>query len=672
MTEHSLHQEIEKLRNEIERHNHLYYVEANPEISDAEYDALFARLRDLEAAHPDLITPESPTQRVGAVPSQAFGSIEHSIPMLSLANAFDEEELLDFDRRVRSSLGVEEILYVAEPKLDGLSVELVYENGRLVSGSTRGDGRVGEDILANLKTIGSIPLRLRMHGEAVPQRLEVRGEVYIERAAFRALNHLRAQQGLDPFANPRNLAAGSLRQIDPRVTAERPLSIFCYDVGKVEGVEMASQHALLELLPRLGLRANPLYRICHGITSVLVFYHEMIARRNSLAYEVDGVVAKVDDFALRQRLGSIRRSPRWAIAGKFPAEHAITTLLDIDVSIGRTGVLTPVAVLEPVRVHGVEISNATLHNEDEILRKDLRIGDRVVIQRAGDVIPQVVRSLPELRNGTERRFMMPTTCPACSSTVYRAEGDAAHRCLNASCPARLSQSILHFVSKGALDIEGIGSKLVDQLVHRGLVRSPADLFRLDRETLIALERMGPTSADNLLQRLERAKSSPLSRLLFGLGIPGIGAHSAENLARRFPSIDALAAASEAELIAVDEIGPLTAHSILAFFRNPANAALLVDLETVGISPIAEMTVAIEEGALVGRRFVFTGTLATLTRQDASQLVKSMGGLVSSSVTQSTDFAVCGEKPGSKAERARELGIEILNEAQFLKLVQDHA
>jgi len=665
--EQSPREALERLRQEIERHNHLYYIEANPELSDAEYDALFARLRALEAAHPELVTPDSPTQRVGTMPSVAFGSIEHSLPMLSLGNAFDEQGLIDFDRRVRSLVGLDEILYVAEPKLDGLSVELVYEQGRLVRGSTRGDGRVGENILANLKTIRSIPLRLRSTS-SVPTQLEVRGEVYMERAAFEQLNNDRNEAGLDPFANPRNLAAGSLRQIDPAVTAQRPLSIFCYDVGRVEGIAVERQQDLLELLPEFGVRANPLFRVCQGIEPVLEFYREMIATREDLPYEVDGIVVKVDAFDLREQLGAVSRSPRWAIAGKFPAANAMTQLLDITVSIGRTGALTPVAVLEPVRLHGVEISSATLHNEDEIRRKDLRIGDRVVIQRAGDVIPKVVRSLPELRTGDERVFSMPKTCPSCDSPVHRETGDAAHRCVNASCPARLKQSIYHFVSKGALDIEGMGSKLVEQLVREGLVQSPADLFRLDRATLENLERMGPKSADNLLQQLEQSKTASLARWIFGLGIPGIGAHGAESLARSHPSFDHLKEADEDALIAVDEIGPITAQSILAFFGNGANLELLSELTRLGIAPTVDTPPAIEGTALEGKRFVFTGTLSSLTRPEAGQLVKAQGGFVTSSISKSTDYVVCGQNPGSKADKAQALGLTVLDENEFLALL----
>ncbi|MCK5247011.1 NAD-dependent DNA ligase LigA, partial [Candidatus Bipolaricaulota bacterium] len=494
----SVTREIAKLRGEIERHNYLYYVVNQPELTDAEYDALYRKLEEIEAKHPELITPDSPTQRVGSEPSQSFASIKHSIAMLSFGNAFDADGLRDFDRRVCSQLGVEQITYVAELKLDGLAVELVYQDGLLVNGSTRGDGRIGEDVLANLRTIRSIPLRLRDADSPVPSLLEVRGEVFIEKQAFATLNRQREADELPPFANPRNLAAGTLRQLDARVTAGRSLSIYCYDVGLVEGITIESQQQLLDILPKLGLRVNPRYRSCSGIEQVIGFYGDILDSRQVLPYEADGIVVKVDSFAARETLGTVSRSPRWAIAGKFPAAQGITTLKDIVVSVGRTGALTPVAVLEPVRIQGVEISSATLHNEDEILRKDIRIGDTVVVERAGDVIPKIARSMPELRTGDERLFVMPTTCPVCGSHIVRVETEAAHRCLNTTCPARFKQSVLHFISKGGLDVEGMGPQLIAQLVDGGIVSSLADLLRLDRDTLIGLERFGPQSADNLL------------------------------------------------------------------------------------------------------------------------------------------------------------------------------
>jgi len=662
--------EIERLRAEIERHNYLYHVLDRPEISDAEYDRLFRRLIKLEEEHPELVTPDSPTQRVGAPPADGFAPVPHAIPMLSLANAFDEDELRDFDRRVRELLGVDSARYVAEPKLDGLSVELVYRNGRFVRGSTRGDGRVGEDVTANLRTIRSIPLRLRPADGTAPALLEVRGEVYIEKADFAALNEERTQEGLSPFANPRNLAAGSLRQLDPKITAQRPLKAFFYDIGRAEGIAITTQTGLLSTLPRLGLRVNPLYRICDGIEDAISFYHKLEEERDNLPYETDGVVVKVDDFASRRIAGEVSRSPRWAIAAKFPAEEGITRLVDIEVSVGRTGVLTPVAILEPVRVRGVEITSATLHNADEIKRKDIRIGDYVVVQRAGDVIPQVVRPLPERRTGKERAFVVPKACPVCGSEIVRLEGEVAHRCLNTACPARIKQSILHFASKEGLDIDGLGEKAVDRLVEWGLVSRLGDLFRLDRETIASLERFGPKSAANLASALEKAKRTTLSRFLFALGIPGVGSHIAAVLARRFGTIDRVLSATEEDLIAVPEIGPETAGAIVGFFANAENKRTIDDLLSVGLR-IGSDRSAGGGGPLAGRRFVLTGTLDSMSRDEATARIKEAGGQVTGSVSRKTDFVVVGRDPGAKAQRARELGVTTLTEEEFLRLLAEN-
>ncbi|MCK5584961.1 NAD-dependent DNA ligase LigA [Candidatus Bipolaricaulota bacterium] len=666
----SVTREIAKLRGEIERHNYLYYVVNQPELTDAEYDALYRKLEEIEAKHPELITPDSPTQRVGSEPSQSFASIKHSIAMLSFGNAFDADGLRDFDRRVCSQLGVEQITYVAELKLDGLAVELVYQDGLLVNGSTRGDGRIGEDVLANLRTIRSIPLRLRDADSPVPSLLEVRGEVFIEKQAFATLNRQREADELPPFANPRNLAAGTLRQLDARVTAGRSLSIYCYDVGLVEGITIESQQQLLDILPKLGLRVNPCYRSCSGIEQVIGFYGDILDSRQALPYEADGIVVKVDSFAARETLGTVSRSPRWAIAGKFPAAQGITTLKDIVVSVGRTGALTPVAVLEPVRIQGVEISSATLHNEDEILRKDIRIGDTVVVERAGDVIPKIARSMPELRTGDERLFVMPTTCPVCGSHIVRVETEAAHRCLNTTCPARFKQSVLHFISKGGLDVEGMGPQLIAQLVDGGIVSSLADLLRLDRDTLIGLERFGPQSADNLLAALDSSKKVSLGRFLFALGIPGVGAHLAELLARHFDNLDSLVQAGEEELASLHEIGPLSAHAISTFFANKQSRQTIRDLLDAGLTleaPSAES----EAGALAGQRFVFTGSLSSMTRSEAGERVKSLGGIVASSVSKTTQYVVLGENPGSKADKAREAGVSLLTEDEFLQLLESH-
>jgi DNA ligase (NAD+) len=669
-------------------------------LSDAEYDALYRKLQALETQHPELITLDSPTQRVGTEPSGSFSSIEHSIPMLSFANAFNEEELRDFDRRVRSLLDTEHVTYITEPKLDGLAVELVYKEGQLVNGSTRGDGRMGEDVTANLRTIRSVPLRLRNIDHQVPSVLEVRGEVYIEREAFAALNRRREAADLPTFANPRNLAAGALRQLDASVTASRSLSIYCYDIGRVDGITIESQQQLLKLLPKLGIRVNPLYRTCASVEDVIGFYDEIQNRRDTLPYEADGIVVKVDSFGARRTLGSVSRSPRWAIAGKFPPSEGITRLKNIAVSVGRTGALTPVAELETVRIHGVEISNATLHNEDEILRKDIRIGDTVVVERAGDVIPKIARSLPELRTGEERRFVMPTTCPVCGSEVVRMETESAHRCLNTSCPARFKQSVLHFISKGGLDVEGMGPQLITQLVDRGIVTTLADVLTLDRNTLLSLERFGAKSADNLLSALESAKQTTLARFLFSLGIPGVGAHlsgvlaqassdgskrlldsldvatdslaqkNAEGSKRLLDSLDTLAQASEEKLASIHAIGPLSAHAIASFFANEQSRQMIRDLLDAGLA-LVDPSENSAEGPLAGQRFVFTGSLSSMTRSEAGERVKLLGGIVVSSVSKNTDYIILGENPGSKAHKAREIGVLLLSESEFLELLESY-
>jgi DNA ligase (NAD+) len=658
-------QELERLRREVAHHNVRYHVLDRPEISDAEYDSLFCRLLQLEQEHPEWISPDSPTQRVGAAPARDFAQVVHRVPMLSLSNAYSEEELREFDERMRTLLDEETIVYVAEPKLDGLSVELVYEHGLLVRGSTRGDGTTGEEVTASLRTIRSIPLRLDDASD-VPALLEVRGEVYIEKDAFRAVNERRASDGLPLFANPRNLAAGSLRQLDPRVTAERPLRMACYDVGRSNGLSLTSQHELLATLPRFGLPVNPLYATCSSPEEIVVFYRKMQNERDGLPYETDGVVIKIDRFDLRRLAGTVSRSPRWAVAGKFPAERAVTRLVDILISVGRTGVLTPVASLEPVRVRGVEITSATLHNEDDIRTKDIRIGDQVVVQRAGDVIPQIVASLPELRSGDEREFSMPASCPSCGARIVRLEGEAASRCLNTACPARIKQSIGHFASKGALDVDGLGSKLVDQLVEKKLVTRLGDLFRLDCETLAALDRMGPTSAGHLVRALDRARSVSLSRLLYGLGIPEVGATTARLLAQHAGTLDRLTQTPRDELEAIPTVGPRTAGAVVDFFANEENGRTLADLLAAGLR--IEVELGAPGGALAGKRFVFTGTLSTMTRDEAARRVQSLGASVSASVSRRTDYVVAGDGGGSKADTARSLGLPLLSEDEFLDLL----
>ena len=657
---------IEKLREEIRKHDYYYYVLNQPIISDAEYDRLFRELQELEQKYPQLVTPDSPTQRVGAPPAEEFRPVRHALPMLSLQNCFTEEEFLDWDRRVRRLLGGEKPVYVCEPKLDGLSVELVYEDGVFTVGSTRGDGYTGEDVTQNLRTIKQVPLRLLSDEIPPPRLLEVRGEVYMEKEAFKRLNEERAKSGEPLFANPRNAAAGSLRQLDPGVTASRPLKLFCYALGRVEGIEIKSQEELLVTLPKLGFPVNPLWRRCETPEEAIDFYHELLERREELPYEADGMVVKVNDFAQREVLGEVSRAPRWAIAFKFPAEEATTRVLDIVVQVGRTGALTPVAILEPVEVSGVTVSRATLHNEDEVRRKDVRIGDWVVVRRAGEVIPEIVKSIPERRTGEEKEFKMPTRCPVCGGPVVRPPGEVVHRCENLSCPARIKESIRHFASRRAADIEGLGEKLVDQLVDKGLVRRISDLYHLTKEQLAALERMGDKSAQNLLEQLERSKGMSLARFIYALGIRYVGEHIAEVLAERFGSIDELARASYEELVEIPEIGPRIAQSIVDFFASEDNRRLIEELKAVGIDPRAERPK--EKGPLAGKTLVFTGRLSDMTREEAKRLVESLGGKVASSVSRKVDYVVVGEDPGSKLDRARELGIPTLTEEEFRKLV----
>jgi DNA ligase (NAD+) len=589
--------------------------------------------------------------------------------MLSLANAFSDDEVREFDARVKKLAETDQIEYVAEPKFDGLAVELVYEDGVFVLGSTRGDGETGEDVTANLKTIKSIPLKLRKPKDLpIPKKLEVRGEVYMEIEDFRRLNQAREERGEPLFANPRNAAAGSLRQLDPAITAQRRLHIFCYDVGQTIGITLHTQEELLKTLPRYGLRVCPIYRVCKNIDEALEFYREMEERRDTLPYESDGVVIKVNDFRIREIVGEVSRNPRWAIAYKFPPKQATTRVKDIIVQVGRTGKLTPVAVLEPVPLGGVTVQHATLHNQDEIDKKDIRIGDWVLIQRAGDVIPEVVQPIVSRRTGTERKFTMPERCPVCGDTTVRLPDEVDYRCVNISCPARLKESILHYASKGAADIEGLGERWVEALMAAGLVREIPDLYRLKERVieLVRLERMGPKLAENLLRAIERSKQIPLARFLYGLGIRHVGEHVAELLAQRFRSLDALMNASEEELLEVEEVGPTVAHSILSFFRDARNREMIQKLRAAGVQIIEEISPA---GALAGKTFVFTGTLKNFTRGQAEALVKSLGGRVSSTVSRKTDYVVAGEEPGSKLEKARALGVTVLSEEEFRKLIE---
>jgi len=667
---------IESLRTTILHHNRRYYQMDDPEIADADYDLLLRELNALELEFPDLITPDSPTQRVGAPPLEKFGAVTHRTPMLSLANAFSDEEIREFDRRCRRFLGsADPIHYVVEPKLDGLAVNLLYESGRLTVGSTRGDGAVGEDVTLNLRTIPAIPLfvprpedRASTPGDgmvAVPERIEIRGEVCMEREAFRNLNRRRTKQGEPPFANPRNAAAGSLRQLDSRITARRPLTMFCYAIGTAEGVIFRTHEEVLRTLAAWGFQVNPLIRPAVDIEECIHYYHHIGQMRDELPYEIDGIVIKVNDLRLQERLGAVSRSPRWAVACKFAAIRERTVIEDIVIQVGRTGVLTPVAVMRAVRVGCVMVSRATLHNEDEIRKKDIRIGDTVIIQRAGDVIPEVVEVVQNARIGSEKPFVMPETCPECGSRVVRMEGEVAHRCIGIACPAQIREHIAHFASRGALDIEGLGDKMVAQLVTNGLIHDPADLFFLTKEKLLGLERMAEKSASNLLEAIGRAKSPPLDRLIFALGIRNIGEQTAKRLAQACGTLDALMAATSEELQTVRDIGPEVAASIVGFFREAANLQVIEKLRSAGMTPVE--TARLQAAHLAGKTFVFTGALSRMGRNEAKALVGSIGGAVGRSMTKTTDYVVSGEAAGSKIEKARQQGIAILDEAAFFAL-----
>lgn len=656
------------LRAQIEHHNRLYYVEDQPLISDAEYDALLRELQALEAAHPEWVTPDSPTQRVGATPSQAFDAVRHDVPMLSLNNAFEAADVENFDRRVREALGVEAVAYAVEPKFDGLAVSLRYEHGQFVRGATRGDGSQGENVTANLRTVRAIPLRLQT-GQP-PPLLEVRGEVLMFKADFAAMNAQQRALQEKEFVNPRNAAAGALRQLDPRITATRPLRFFAYGIGVAQATDLptdAHSHQM-DYLAGLGLPVAAGREVVRGVAGLLDYYRNVGLQRAALPYDIDGVVYKVNDLAAQQRLGFVSRAPRFAVAHKFPAEEALTRVLDITVQVGRTGALTPVARLEPVFVGGVTVTNATLHNEDEVRRKDVRIGDRVVVRRAGDVIPEVVRVRLEDRPEDALEFVMPVRCPVCNSAVDRAEQEAVSRCTGGLiCAAQRKQAILHFASRRAVDVEGLGEKLVDQLVDREWVRTPADLYRLSTEQLAGLERMGEKSAANLIAAIDRSRHVGLARFIFALGIRNVGESTARDLAQHFGGMEALGAAPVDELLRVPDVGPVVAQSIAAFFAAPDNLRVIEALlPHMRLEAPAPRTAA---GGLMGKTIVLTGTLENLSRDDASLRIQALGGKVSSSVSKKTSYVVVGADAGSKHVKALELGVPILDEAQFLRLLE---
>jgi DNA ligase (NAD+) len=662
----SVIKKIEDLREALHRHNYRYHVLDDPEISDSEYDRMMQALIRLETDYPDFWSPDSPTLRVGAPPLDKFETVEHSIPMLSLDNGFNDSDVIDFDLRIKRNLGTDsDIIYTAEPKLDGIAVELVYENGRLVTASTRGDGFKGELITLNARTIPSVPMLLeRKKNKNIPPRLEARGEVFIGKEAFKRLNQERLHENLPPFANPRNAAAGSLRQLDSRITAKRPLEIYFYGMGAVSDFAMQSHADTLSALQDLGLRVNPYIRSKITVMDVLEYYWELTQKRHLLPYDIDGVVIKVDDIGLQQLLGATSRSPRWAMAYKFKALQETTRISDIEVQVGRTGVLTPVAHLVPVNIGGARVSRATLHNEDEIKRKDIRIGDTVLVQRAGDVIPEVVKVIASQRTGAEKKFNMPQHCPVCNASVVRAEDESALRCINTACSAQIKERIKHFASKGAFDIDGLGDKLVEQMVDKALLFSYADIFRLNEDTLKNLERMGAKSAENIMAAIEKSKQITLARFIYSLGIRHVGEHVAGILAAAFGSLEKLTGATADDLTAVDGVGPVVAKSIEDFFKAPENRNTVQDMMGGGVRISGEPPR--KQSLLEGKVFVLTGTLETLTRSQAKKIIETAGGKITGSVSRNTDYLVAGASPGSKLQRATELGVPIIDEQTLRK------
>ena len=663
----SLQQQIDTLRQDLRRYEYEYHVLDNPTIPDAEYDRLFHQLKALEAAHPELITADSPTQRVGAKPLSGFAQIRHEIPMLSLDNAFSDEEFYAFVKRIEDRLIrlPEPLTFCCEPKLDGLAVSILYVNGVLTQAATRGDGMTGEDITANIRTIRNIPLQLLMDNP--PARLEVRGEVFMPHEGFERLNQQALERGEKTFANPRNAAAGSLRQLDPKITSKRPLVLNAYGIGIAEGVDLPNTHYdRLQWLKSIGIPVNPEIRLCNGTDEVLDFYRDIQNKRSSLGYDIDGTVLKINDIALQEKLGFISKAPRWAIAYKFPAQEELTRLNDVEFQVGRTGAITPVAKLEPVFVAGVTVSNATLHNGDEIERLDIAIGDTVVIRRAGDVIPQIIGVLHDRRPADARPIVFPETCPVCDSAIVRIEGEAVARCTGGLfCAAQRKEALKHFVSRKAMDIDGVGGKLIEQLVDRELVHTPADLFKLDLTTLTRLERMGAKSAENALASLEKAKNTTLARFIFALGIREVGEATALNLANHFKTLEALQNADLEALQQVPDVGEVVANRILAFWHEPHNVAVVNDLIAQGVHWETVETKEVTENRFKGKTVVLTGTLTQMGRNEAKALLQDMGAKVSGSVSAKTDFVIAGDAAGSKLTKAQELGVTVLTEEEFL-------
>ena len=659
---------IKSLRGKINNHNYQYYVLDNPIISDSEYDKLLKDLELIEKKYPEFIIPESPTQRIGAQPIESFGTVTHRITMMSLANAMSDDELKAFDKRLKKKLNsAEEIEYVIEPKLDGLAVELIYENGKFINGSTRGDGNTGEDITSNLKTIKGIPLILRDDIISLPDLMEVRGEVFIRKEDFELLNSKRSQSNKQPFANARNAAAGSLRQLDPKITAKRSLSIYCYQAGIVDGINLNTHSEFLERLKNWGLPVNPEVKIVKGIEKAIQFHKQLETIRNEFPYEIDGSVIKVNSLSIRNKLGVRSRSPRWAIAGKFKAQQVTTIINDIFTSVGRTGAITPVAKLQPVEVGGVTVTNATLHNQDEIDRKDIRIGDTVIIERSGDVIPKVIKVIQEKRTKDAKVYHLPDHCPECNNQLMRPENEVVFRCLNYSCPAKIKGNIKHFVSKNALDMDGLGEKLIDQLVSERIIKKVDDLFRIKKNQLANLERMGDKSADNIIDSINNSKLTSFSRFIYALGIRHVGEHTSKILESAFKgNFDSFLEATFEDLESIEEIGPIVAQSIIEFWNDESNKQIANNCFEFGIK--LKRNNEIVDQILTGKTFVFTGSLERINRKEAKEIVERQGGRASNSVSKNTDYVVAGPGSGTKLEKAKLLAINIINEDEFEKLV----
>lgn len=658
---------IEYLREHIHYNNYRYYVLNDPIISDAEYDELMKELIKLEGQYPELITPDSPTQRVGAKPLEEFSKVRHLVPMISLADAFNEGELREFDARIKRMLNINrDIEYCVEPKMDGLSSSLLYENGILIRGATRGDGIEGEEITQNLKTIKAVQIKLIESKYGLPKLLEARGEVYMNKKDFKELNAEREKKGDQLFANPRNAAAGSIRQLDSKITAERKLNIYFWGIGVIEGVNLKKQSEILDALTSWGFRVNPLVKVCVGIEEISDYYNEILAKRDSLEYEIDGLVVKVNSLDLQNKLGFTARAPRWAIAYKFPASQCSTKINDITVQVGRTGIITPVAILEPIYLAGVTVSRATLHNMDEIERKDIRIGDYVLVERAGDVIPAVIKPIKERRSGSEKKFLMPSKCPVCKADVIK--DGAVHRCTNISCPAQIKEAILHFVSRPAMNIDGLGEKIVEQLLKNKIIQDIADIYYIKKEQLIELERFADKSASNIIDAIEKSKDATLEKFIYALGIRQVGQHMAKVLAKHFGSLNKIINAKEEELLEIKEVGPETTESLVAFFKEKRNRELIEKLLKAGIR-IKQKETKEELEKLQGTIFVFTGSLKTMTRDQAKEIVEKLGGRASSSVSKNITYVVAGEEAGSKLEKAKALGIKIINEEEFLNIIK---